>query len=238
MLKNEKNPELSLDMETATKILGNVFEQSEVEPNSIPLEVLTSYSSYRKERFSLQRTILAVIMVLFLLLPTLFIAPSFTIEEPEDSYNSAPVYQMTVDSMLPITRVTASINGHNIPVYEIDARKFSIEPSINGRMEVTITLFNHQSMTQYVNVGKVDTEAPVLVSNDTDSEMIYLNLSDTGSGINFDSIKAIDSQGNTITPNYIDESKGRVGFPYPADSMNVYVSDYADNTLQLVIYIK
>ena len=25
MLKNEKNPELSLDMETATKILGNVL---------------------------------------------------------------------------------------------------------------------------------------------------------------------------------------------------------------------
>ena len=238
MLKHEKAPEASIDLETAGKILENVFEKSQVEPNSVPLEVLTSYSSYRKERFALQRTALIVIMVLFLLLPMLFIAPSFTLEEPEDEYNSSPVYTVTVDNVLPIARVTASIDGHNVPVYEVDSHVYSIEPAINGRMTVTVTLFNQQTMTKYVDVGNVDTEAPVLVSNDSDNENIYLNLSDADSGINFDDIKAVDSKGNTIAPIYCDESVGRVGFTYPEDSMNVYISDYAGNTLQLVISVK
>lgn len=238
MLKHEKAPEASIDLETAGKILENVFEKSQVEPNSVPLEVLTSYSSYRKERFALQRTALIVIMVLFLLLPMLFIAPSFTLEEPEDEYNSSPVYTVTVDNVLPIARVTASIDGHNVPVYEVDAHVYSIEPAINGRMTVTVTLFNQQTLTKYVDVGNVDTEAPVLVSNDSDNENIYLNLSDADSGINFDDIKAVDSKGNTIAPIYCDESVGRVGFTYPEDSMNVYISDYAGNTLQLVISVK
>lgn len=238
MLRHEKAPEVSIDLDTAGKILENVFEKSQVEPNSVPLEVLTSYSSYRKERFALQRTALIVIMVLFLLLPMLFIAPSFTLEEPEDGYDSSQVYTVTVDNFLPIARVTASIDGHNVPVYEVDAHVYSIEPATNGRMTVTVTLFNQQTMTKYVDVGNVDADAPVLVSNDYDGETIYLNLSDADSGINFDDIKAIDSKGNTLTPIYCDESTGRVGFTYPEESMNVYISDNAGNTLQLVISLK
>lgn len=238
MLRYEKTPEVSIDLESAGKILENVFEKSQVEPNSVPLEVLTSYSSYRKERFALQRTALIIIMVLFLLLPMLFIAPSFTLEEPEDGYQSSPVYTITVDNNLPVSRITASISGHNVPVYEVDTHVYSIEPTINGRMAITVTLFNQQPMTKYVDVGNVDTEAPVLVSNDYDDENIYLNLSDVDSGINFDDIKAVDSKGNTIAPVYCDKSISRIGFAYPEDSMNVYIPDYAGNTLQLVISFK
>ena len=60
----EHQPELRL--EDARRILRNVFEENNVEPNSVPLEVLTAYSNYRKERFSLQRIIIVIIMVLFL----------------------------------------------------------------------------------------------------------------------------------------------------------------------------
>lgn len=239
MRNHNKEPELALDMDIASQILENVFEKSEVEPNTIPLEVLTSYSSYRKERFALQRTILIVIMVLFLLLPLLFISPSFTLTALNtESFTSTPAYEVVVDTFVPVARITATIDGRNIPVYEVDAHKYSIEPSINGQMKVTVTLINRQQVTHYITVGNVDVEAPVIVSNDSDGENIYLNLSDTGSGINFDEIKAIDTQGNTVLPVFCDESTGRIGFTYPEDSLNVYIADYAGNTLQLVLSIK
>ena len=239
MLNLNKEPELALDMEVASKILENVFEESEVEPNTIPLEVLTSYSSYRKERFALQRTILIIIMALFLLLPLLFISPTFTLTTlNEEGYTSTPAYEVIVDTFMPVSRITATIDGRNIPVYEVDAHKYSIEPSVNGQMKVTVTLVNRQQVTHYITVGNVDVEAPVIVSNDSDGENVYLNLSDTGSGINFKEIKAIDTKGNTVKPVYCDESNGRIGFTYPEDSLNVYVTDYAGNTLQLVLSIK
>lgn len=79
-----------LSFEEASRILERAFEANEMENNSIPLEVLASYSSYRKERFTLQRTILVIIMMLFILLPLLFIPAAFTVnmdETPGRNFN-------------------------------------------------------------------------------------------------------------------------------------------------------
>lgn len=239
-MRNKKEEmELALDLDVASKILENVFEKSDVVPNTVPLEVLTAYSSYRKERFALQRTIIVIVMVLFLLLPMLFIAPSFTVTTADaETFTSTPSFNVSVEGFMPVARVTATIDGRNIPVYEVDAHQYSVEPFTNGLMKVSVTLINRQQLTHYVTVGNVDMESPVIVSNDSDGENIYLNLSDTGSGINFDKVKAIDTKGNVIPPVYCDESSGRIGFAYPEDSLNVYIEDNAGNTLQLVLSIK
>lgn len=238
MLNSKKAPEIVLDQDIASKILENVFQDNQVEPNSIPLEVLTSYSSYRKERFALQRTILIIMMVLFLMLPFLFVAPSFSIDTNDKEYTSTPVYNVDVDSFMPISRITATIDGHNTPVYEVDAHKYSIEPSVNGKMKVTVTLINKQKTTRYVDVTCVDMEVPVLVSSRWDDENVYLTLSDTGSGINFSNITASDINGNTVSPVSTDASKGLIVFKYPTAPINVYIPDNAGNSLQLALSLK
>lgn len=238
MLKLKKAPEVMLDEDVASKILESVFEDNQVEPNSIPLEVLTAYSSYRKERFALQRSILVIMMVLFLMLPFLFIAPDFSIKADENKYTATPVYEVEVDSFMPISRVTATIDGRNIPVYEMDAHKYSIEPAINGRMKVTVTLLNRQQTTKYIEVTNVDVDVPVLISTNWDDKYLYLTLSDSDSGINFKEIKAIDTGGNSHNPVFYNESNGQVVFAYPKDSLNVYISDNAGNSLQLVVSLQ
>lgn len=233
-----KKNQPQLDIEEASKILENIFSASQVEPNSIPLDVLTAYSNYRRERFSLQRTILVIIMILFLLLPFLFIAPVFSIEStsPEDAPN--PSYQVTLDTFMPVQRVTANIDGHNIPVYETASHIYSIEPSMNGNMTVSITLINHQTITHSVDVKNVDTEAPLVVSNSVDSENIYLYLSDTGTGIDYKNIKAVGLSGQEFYPASYDIASGCVAFEYPPESLNVYIPDHAGNTLQLILTVQ
>lgn len=227
-----------LDQEVASKILENVFENNQVEPNSIPLEVLTSYSSYRKERFALQRTILVIMMVLFLMLPFLFIAPSFSIDTSDKDYTSTPAYNLEVDTFMPVARITATIDGRNTPVYEVDSHKYSVEPVINGKMKVTVTLINKQQTTQYVDVTCVDMDVPVLVSSKWDKENIYLTMSDAGSGVNFSEIRATDLNGNTIKPLRTDPAKGLIVFKYPTEPVNVYIPDNAGNSLQLALSLK
>ena len=238
MLKSKKAPEIVLDQEIASKILESVFEKNQVEPNSIPLEVLTSYSSYRKERFALQRTILVIMMVLFLMLPFLFIAPLFTVDTDDKEYTSTPVYTLEVDSYVPVSRITATIDGRNTPVYEVDAHKYSIEPVINGKMKVTVTLINKQEKTKYVDVTCVDMEVPVLVSSKWDEDNIYLTLSDAGSGVNFSQIKATDLNGSEVRPVKTDASRGLIVFRYPTTPINVYIPDNAGNSLQLALSLK
>lgn len=238
MLKFKKTPEIVLDKETADKILESIFEKNQIEPNSIPLEVLTAYSSYRKERFSLQKSILAIIMLLFLMLPFLFIAPDFSLSTNDKKHTSTPVYEVNVDSFMPVARITATIDGHNLPVYEMDAHQYSIEPASNGRMKVTVTLMNKQQTTKYIEVTNVDVDAPVLVSTQWDNEHLYLTLSDPDSGINFSEVKAVNLNGSISIPTSYDEATGQIAFTYPSDSLNVYVPDNAGNTLQLVVTLK
>ena len=66
-MKKSRIPELNQDL--ASQMLRNVFEACQAEPNSVPLEVLISYSNYRKERFAFQKYVLRAILVLFCLLP-------------------------------------------------------------------------------------------------------------------------------------------------------------------------
>lgn len=228
-----------LDFETASKILEQAFEANQMDNNSIPLEVLASYSSYRRDRFTLQRTILVMIMALFLLLPLLFIPSTFTInEDPTPVRNYNPVYRLEVDSFMLVERINATIDGYNIPVYEVDAHIYSIEPSRNGRMEVTVTLINRQTKTQYVDVTTVDREVPVATSCTKDGNLIHLYLSDGESGVDFQGIEAIDLNGNTITPVTVDSEKGCITFSDISDTLNVYVPDLAGNRLQLILSIK
>lgn len=235
----KKSTALQLDFETASRILEQAFEANQMDANSIPLEVLASYSNYRRDRFTLQRTILVIMMALFLLLPFLFVPSSFTITEDYTlarSYN--PVYRLEVDSFMLVERVNATIDGYNIPVYEMDAHVYSIEPSRNGRMEVTVTLTNRQTRTEYVDVTAVDREVPVATSCTKEGSLIHLYLSDSGSGVDFSAIQAIDLDGQEVQPVSVDESAGCITFSDVEDTLNVYVPDLAGNKLQLILSIK
>lgn len=232
----EHQPELRL--EDAGRILKNVFKENNVEPNSVPLEVLTAYSNYRKERFSLQRMIIVIIMVLFMLLPLLFIPSIFTIQTNTAQSEINPTYTLEVTSRMPVKRITAEINGRNVPVYEMDAHVYSIEPMVNGRMAVTVTLVNNQQSVQYIDVGNVDLEAPVLISTETRDGLVYLYLSDTGLGIDYANVSTISAGGEAVKPQFIDEKVGCIALPYPNETLNVYIPDFAENTLQLVISIE
>lgn len=236
-LKKSSVPQL--DFETASKILEQAFEANQMETNTIPLEVLASYSNYRRERFTLQRTVLVIIMVLFLLLPLLFVPSSFTISENETlGQNYNPIYRLEVDSFMLVERVNASIDGYNIPVYEMDAHVYSIEPSRNGQMEVTVTLVNRQTKTQSVEVTAVDREVPVATSCSKEGNLIYLYLSDSGSGVDFSAIDAIDLNGQEVEPVSIDEASGCIVFSDESETLNVYVPDLAGNRLQLILSIR
>lgn len=128
--KKTKGPEL--DEKAASQMLGNIFDACEVEPTSVPLTVLTSYSNYRKERFLFQKILLVVILLF--------------------------------DSFIPVSRIKATINGLNVAVYETADRTYSIEPTVNGTMTVTVTLKNRQYASTVCEVTDVDTKSPMFIS--------------------------------------------------------------------------
>lgn len=241
MKKDNKNQGVpALNQQVASQLLENVFDACDMERNTIPLEVLTSYSNYRRERFALQKLVLIVMMALFCLLPLMFIAPRFSLELAEDSSRSAPEYEVEVANWFPpIRRVTADIEGQHVPVYETDTHLYSIEPAKNGTMTVTVVLANGQYLSQKTEVTGVDREPPTLVSHHQENGFLYLQFQDgSGSGVDAASAYALDETGSKILPHAQTTADGDTILIFPNVSMNIFVPDYAENTMQLVLTVK
>ena len=104
-----------LPPDTAEQILSNVFTACKREPNSVPLEALTSYSNSRKERYALQRSLILLMLALFMLLPLLFLAASVTVMQVNPGSEENPVYAISVDTRIPIRQVEARLAGQTGP---------------------------------------------------------------------------------------------------------------------------
>lgn len=227
----------SLDPQTAEELLRDVFALCGREPNQTPIEILSSYRDYRQERYTLQKHILAFLLLLFLLLPLLFVPPSFSLDLSTASEPGRPVYVIAVDTFLPVTRVTAAIDGHDVFVYETGHHRYAVEPIQNGTMTVTVTLANGQYAVHDISVEGADFEAPRLISSHQKSGHLYLYFTDEGSGICYDRIYATDEDGEHVEPLSCDPENGCVEFLRPGSTMHICIPDQAGNQLQLVITI-
>ena len=212
-----KIPELNPDI--AEKLLTNVFDSCQQEPNTIPLIKLESYSEYRRERYSFQKVLVLVLLAVFLLLPIFFISPDFDIRIVDmEELNDEPVYEVRVDNVMPVKFVSASINGHNVAVYETASHVYTMEPMVNGPMRVRVMLLNGQWVDQMIDVTTVDKDAPRLVGSDGDGKVLTLQVADDGLGIDFGGVYSEGMSGTIYKPSSIDEASGTIVFDFPKES--------------------
>lgn len=213
-------------------ILDRVFDRTGCAVNSVPLEELSSYAVYRRERFLLQRVLIAAALVLFMLMPLCFITAGFTLEEGSRGTRGLPVYDVNISSVIPVSKVIAYIGDTELPVYESDPRSYTVEPTGNGSMSVAVELMNHQRTVKIDKVDSVDSEAPRLISNTPGKDTICLNAEDDGIGIDYHEIYAKTADGDILYPVSADETSGIV-FEYPTEDWDIYIPDRLGNTLHL-----
>lgn len=235
---SKKKAMSELELESANRILLNALRTNNLEENTIPLETLISYSNYRKEKYILHRVVALFMLLLFLFMPLLFVAPRFDILLTEGGEPGRPDYDLTVQGQFPIARVSAVIDGVSMPVYETGDRSFSIRPTMNGEMTVTVTLINDQYEVQSVAVETVDYEAPKLLSNEVHGDEVWFVVEDTGVGLDYDSIVAEALDGSEFHPVRVESESGTVIFDFPEETLNIYFYDLVGNRLQVVVMPK
>lgn len=226
-----------LDEQTASAIMSNVFAACEREPSAVPLSVLASYTQYRRDRYSLQKSILIFTLVVFLLLPICFIAPRFEVTEIGRSQTGIPTYEVNVHSILPVRLVSARLDDRPVAVYESDASIFTVEPAANGRLTITVTLINRQYDVWSIDVTGVDATAPVLEGSEVLGSTLRIFLSDEGVGVDFEKAYAVANDGSSIAVTGYSAEDGYIDFPFD-QSLNIYIPDHNGNTLQLVLTVK
>ncbi len=235
MADKNNNIDQLITPELADQMLQNIFEACDFEPNTIKLEDLETYSNYRSDRFAIRKILVIAMLVLFFLVPVLFISPHIT--SVNQTTDASPTYNISVDSLLPVTSVRATINGKDAPVYETQKHVYTIQPGEEGTMYVTVTILNHQYVQKKIKVTDVDSASPSVVNSRKDSDRLYLYVEDEISGIDYDTVYAMGSDKRKIDPMSIDENEGLIIFRYPTASLNIYIPDKAGNQLQLLLTV-
>ena len=228
---NTNVPMLSED--AAQKLLNNVFDACDQTPNTVPLDKLTSYSEYRRERYSLQKIVLIIIFLLFMALPFCFVLPHFTTEKVSPDDARIPKYAIRVLSGFPLSRVTADVDGHNVTVYETGDRTYAVEPTVNGLMTIRVTNINHQYALEQIMITGIDNDPPDMTGNEKKGDRLYIYVTDAGTGINYDGAYAEYMSGKVLRP--VECGDGYVAFDYPSESVNIYIPDNKENVLHLVV---
>lgn len=234
-MKKNKQTEPTLSQEAAGQMLNNVFEACDYEPNRVPIEVLQSYSHYRRERNILQKAIIVLVALLFLMLPILFITANVEVSWVEGTPPGSPIVQVMAKSIIPVESVVATMGDYTLEVYQVSEGIYQIHPNANGTLLVTVTLANKQFTEHTVQVEGVDVDPPALVGSQLVDGELEIFFTDELSSINFETVYAVDSNGKVVYPLRHDEGAVSVTFAYPEDYLNIFVSDNCGNTLQLVL---
>lgn len=222
----------------AAVILEDVFRACGAKENKVPLEALASYTVYRKERFSMQRSVLTVLMILFAALPLLFFLPEYSVSAASGGTRGLPEYTIDVRSLLPLRSVRAFMGKSALPVYEASARTFTVEPVRNGEMKIEVELINRQSVSTVQTVTEADCSAPRLLDSKVTAQEVVLHVEDEGIGVRFRGVYALNPAGEKILPLRWEEESGEIVFGRPKENLDVYIPDHIGNTLHLAMTLK
>ena len=219
----------------AALILDEVLEECSLEPRTVTLSKLQSYSEYRRERYSVQKTVLIAVLGLFCLVPFFFIAPRFETELVSPPEAETPVYEISLQSSFPVSSVTAELEGHQLVVTELGQGRYSVNPTRSGEMTICVKCINGQYNSETLTLENIDGSPPELIYYEKIEEALVLHLKDEGSGIDYSSAWGQLAGGSSLYPSSHNEAEGTISFPFPPEDLNIYISDLRGNTLQLVI---
>lgn len=184
--------------------------------------------------------IVKIILIILLLVVLngilLFIAtrvPKINIEHNKDeSYKNTQVV-FTVDCQIPLKSVKTSIDGEEVNYIE-NGGKYYVDSKINGTLKISAKAINGIESVFNYSISQIDDSLPVIDPSSVSitAGILTLTVSDTQSGINYDSIYAMDSFNKKIQPSYVNKDLGIVQFKMDTDSLVVHIEDTMGNAIE------
>ena len=157
--------------------------------------------------------------------------PDFSVSiEDNGDYKTASL-EIKIKTVYPTKEFTVTLDSQPVEITESGKRTYTATLSANGTLEISLTNLNGMNKTVYETVNCLDDEPPIVTEGDAASGYVSMYADDTQSGVDFDSIYAIDGDGGRITPDpdITDEGEGLVVFNYATPPLEVHVFDLAGN---------
>ena len=224
-----------LDSATANKLLDGVFAACDATPSALPVEMLETWGNYRRTEFRIGRIISYVLLVVLILLPLMFFKPTIVAKRVSVDASNNATYEIQIKTLLPVDGVTATLDDKAVALERTDSKHYRLAVTDNGVLKVQAYSINGQSITRSYDVSHLDKEKPQLVKSYTQDGSVYIVVRDTYSGIDYENIKGVDTDGNEVKPDSTDEKTSTIVFKMPARAITVTISDKAGNELAILL---
>lgn len=134
---------------------------------------------------------------------------------------------LTLKSFYPVKSIRLSMDGEDLEMTKGKSRTYSIPISKNGVLEATVENLNGMTATIYEHVDILDENPPAFEEPQIVDGVVTLTVTDSQSGVDFDSIYAVDSNGKQIEPLTVDRSTNTLSYEMDANGLYVYAQDKA-----------
>ena len=134
---------------------------------------------------------------------------------------------LTLNSFYPVKSIRLSLDSETLEMTKEKGRTYSIPISKNGVLEAVVENWNGMSTTIYEHINILDENPPTFEEPQIADGIVTLTVTDSQSGVNFDSIYAVDSNGNQIEPLTVDRSTNTLSYEMDSNGLYVYAQDKA-----------
>lgn len=189
---------------------------------------------YRKKQNNDWLTILLFYVLPFLVVNAIIFfcattRPKVVIETADTTDYLSTEVTVTIKSWFPTKDIQFSMEGEELTAEKGKKRTYTMTITKNGAIEATVTNINGMSTTEFEHVNVLDEAKPNVENTSIADGIVSFTVTDSQSGVNFDSIYAENSKGERLAPLAVDRSTSTLSFEMDPDGLHVYAQDKAGN---------
>lgn len=166
--------------------------------------------------------------LIFMLVTT---APKIDIKVVETNDYRTTQVEFTVNSLLPLKSLTADIESKEVE-FTKEGSTYTATVDLNGTFYVDAIGINGMHGSASADVSVLDATAPILDAENCEisgGDLQFI-ITDSQSGVNFESIYGI-YKGGEVRPTSYDPETGIVIIPFITDSLEIHAEDMVGNAV-------
>ena len=132
-------------------------------------------------------------------------------------------------ALLPLRSLRVKLENEPVPLKKERDQSYSAQVTKNGTLEIVAVSINGMSTTIYDYIGSIDDTPPVIFAELGEEDTVIVSFEDALSGIDYNSLYAIDNKGKKIDPLSIDRAEDSVVFRFDTATLEVHVLDNVGN---------
>lgn len=137
-----------------------------------------------------------------------------------------------VTSLFPSDEPVASLDGEALELVKGKNRTYTATVYKNGSIEANVRNLNGMTATTFEQVNVLDDVSPSMENTTVSDGVLTLTVTDSQSGVDFDSIYALDSSNQRVEPLSVNRSTNTLSYEMDPEGLHVYALDKAGNEVR------